>query len=374
MVSFTGNSRLRKLGGFSVDLATIPQYCARVMAISAPDAIGSAIEHARRQLFSRFRFGQWVRLAVVGFLASGPGGCNLQFPFRGSGSRPSSGTPPVFFPPSLADHRLLFFTLIAVAIVFGFALAIVWMYIASRMAFVLFDSVVEEECRIREFWRRRGEPAFRYFVFQLIYFAASFVVAIAIVCLAILFAFSFGLLSNPREHVLGLVLCAAALIVAFLLLGLTAIVLMVLIRDFVIPQMALENVTVAEGWARLWTTIQAEKGRFAAYLGLKLLLIIGTGIAVGIVGLMAVLALLVPFGAVGAAAIFGGQAAGLSWNLYTIAAAVAAGIVFVAVLFVVMSLISVPLVVFFPAYALHFFADRYPPLAQRLHPAPHPAP
>ena len=172
------------------------------MALSATDAIGPAIEHTKRQLFSRFQFGQWARLAFVGFLASGPGGCNLQFPFRGGGSSPSSG--PSTLPPFIADHRLLFFTLIAIVIVFGFALGIVWMYIASRMLFVLFDSVVEEECRIGEFWRRRGEPAFRYFIFQLIYFAASVGAVISILCLAVLLAFSLGLFNNPRQHILGL--------------------------------------------------------------------------------------------------------------------------------------------------------------------------
>jgi hypothetical protein len=43
-----------------------------------------------------------------------------------------------------------------------------------------------------------------------------------------------------------------------------------------------------------------------------------------------------------------------------------------AVLFFVMSLISVPAIVFFPAYSIYFFASRYPPLDALLHPAPPP--
>ena len=84
------------------------------MPLSATEAIGPAIEHTKRQLFSGFRFGQWVRFAVVGFLTSGPGGCNLQSLFRG-GSRPPGSTPNL--PPFLVDHRLFFLTLVAVAIV-----------------------------------------------------------------------------------------------------------------------------------------------------------------------------------------------------------------------------------------------------------------
>ena len=337
------------------------------MALSATDAIGPAIEHTKRQLFSRFHFGQWVRLAVVGFLTSGPGGCNAQSLFRGR-SRPSAGA--ATLPPFLASNHLLFLTLIAVVVVLGFLLAIVWMYVGSRMMFVLFDSVVGGECRVREYWGRRAEPAFHYFVFQLVLFALTFVAIIALLSLTILLAFTLGLLSNPREHLVALILCGLAVILGLVLIALVAAIAMVFTRDFVVPQMAIENATVVEGWDRLWNMMQEEKGRYAAYLGLKVLLLIATAIAVGILGLAVLLALLVPFGAVGVAAVFGGQAVGLTWNLYTIAAAIAAGIVFFAVLFAVMSFISVPLVVFFPAYAIYFFAGRYPPLAQSLQAAP----
>jgi hypothetical protein len=38
------------------------------------------------------------------------------------------------------------------------------------------------------------------------------------------------------------------------------------------------------------------------------------------------------------------------------------------------SLISVPAIVFFPAYAIYFFAARYRPLSLVLYPPPPPAP
>jgi hypothetical protein len=39
-----------------------------------------------------------------------------------------------------------------------------------------------------------------------------------------------------------------------------------------------------------------------------------------------------------------------------------------------MALISVPTIVFFPAYSIYFFASRYPPLDALLHPPPIAAP
>ena len=73
------------------------------MPISAVDAISPAIEHTKRQLLQPFRFGQWMRLAVVGLLAgelSSGGGCNMPrfpssnvFPGNGGlGGRANDGT------------------------------------------------------------------------------------------------------------------------------------------------------------------------------------------------------------------------------------------------------------------------------------------
>ena len=48
-------------------------------------------------------------------------------------------------------------------------------------------------------------------------------------------------------------------------------------------------------------------------------------------------------------------------------AIVVGGILLVAFL-IIATLISVPAVVFFPAYAIHFFAERYPALSSVLNP------
>jgi hypothetical protein len=45
-----------------------------------------------------------------------------------------------------------------------------------------------------------------------------------------------------------------------------------------------------------------------------------------------------------------------------------------AVFFYLISLISVPVMVFFPAYSIYFFAARYQPLQAVLYPAPAAAP
>src|SRR5258706_13483279 len=49
------------------------------MPVSAVDCVQPALQHTREQLFTRFRFGQWSRLALVGILAAElhVGGCSV---------------------------------------------------------------------------------------------------------------------------------------------------------------------------------------------------------------------------------------------------------------------------------------------------------
>ena len=140
------------------------------MPASAVDVIRPAFEHTVRQLFKPFRFGQWVRLAFTGLLAGelgSSGGCSFRFPWR----PPSrSGQ---FLAQAVPRIGLLWFVAIAILVLLAIVLLIAFMYISSRMRFVLFDSVVAKECHIRRYWAQRGDPALRYFLFQLLIFSRS---------------------------------------------------------------------------------------------------------------------------------------------------------------------------------------------------------
>jgi hypothetical protein len=135
------------------------------VALSAVDVIGPAFDRMKQQLFKPFRMSQWLRLAITGLLAGemgAGGGCSFRSPFN-----PSRPRRPL--PPFVSGGRGLIVVLaIGLLIVLGIALGIALIYISSRMRFVLFDSVIAGQCRIRAFWSRRGEPALRYFVWQIV--------------------------------------------------------------------------------------------------------------------------------------------------------------------------------------------------------------
>ena len=342
------------------------------MPISAIDTISLAFQHTKRQLVQPFRLWQWTRLAFVGLLAGemgSGGGCNFSQPFR---SHQQPGMPHLGQILPKIDPVLLA-AIVAVLVVTGTIVMLVMMYISSVMRFILFDSVLTRECHIREGWNRRQGPGWSYFLWKIAFGLLTLAAMVALIGVPAAFALSVGWLSSPSQHVFPLALTGIVVFGVCALFFLFAGVIFVFTKDFVVPQMALEGIGVIEGWRRLWPMIQTEKGAYAVYVLMKIGLAIGAGIVVGIASAILVVVLAVPAVSVALAAILAGKTAGLSWTVATISIAVIAICVLFAVLFYLVSLISVPVIVFFPSYAMYFFAARYRPLTVALYPEPPPA-
>jgi hypothetical protein len=252
----------------------------------------------------------------------------------------------------------------------GFCVFVVFLYVSSVMRFVLFDSVVAKECHIRGGWRRRTEEGLAYFVWQISFMLLTLGAFLLLIGFPLLAAWLSGWLTRPKDHLLPLVLGGVLLVLVLIALAVIVGVIHVLTKDFVVPQMALERISAFEGWNRLWAWMKQEKAGYAGYIGMKVVLAIGAGIAIGIVTIVALLMLLLPIGGAGVVAVLAGKAAGWTWNLYTIALAVAAGSVVLVLLLFVVSFLNVPAIVFFPAYSIYFLSSRYQPLAKLLWPAP----
>ena len=341
------------------------------MPISAVDTITLAFQHTKRQLFQPFRFWQWTRLAFVGLLAGemgSSGGFNFptSFPRQTGSSRHflEQGFPKI-------DPAILG-GLIAVLVIAGLVFVIVMMYVSSVMRFILFDSVLTRECHIRQGWTRRQEPGWKYFLWQLGFTLATLAGLAIVLGIPAGFAFGMGWFNPPREHVLPLVLGGIVVFLLLMLFFLTVAVVHVFTKDFVVPQMALEGIGAVEGWRRLWPLLQAEQGGYAVYMLMKIVLAIGAGIIIGIASAILILIVAIPAAGFGIIAVITGKTAGLTWNVYTISIAIVVGCIVFAVFFYLTSLIAVPAIVFFPAYAIYFFAARYRPLSLVLYPPPPP--
>ena len=262
--------------------------------------------------------------------------------------------------------------LIALLVVAVVVLWVLFIYVNSVMRFVLFDSVVAKQCEIRQYWNRRQKSGLRYFAWQLLLFLVLMVGLTILVGIPAAFALAVGWLKQSSQHMVPLILGGVLLFFMVMTFVVLWLVVHVFSKDFVVPQMALEDIGAMEAWRRLLPMLKSEKGGYAGYLGMKIVMAIGAAVIVGIVAAIIILLMLIPVGGFGAVLVLMGKSGGLHWNLYTITLAVVVGSILLAVILYVVSLVSVPAIVFFPAYSIHFFAARYPALEAVLRPAPLP--
>ena len=347
------------------------------MPISAVDSISPAWIHMKHQLFKPFRWGQWLRLAVIGLLAgelSSTGSCHFSGANWNKNRHPSEEfvSLPAGFP-NLDPAKLgKYVGLILVAVFAIFVLYMVLIYVSSVFRFILFDSVLRKNCSIRLGWDRWHASGRRFFLWRMVFLTAGSLAMGVFIGIPLLLAAAAGWLKDPKEHVAPLVLVGFVLVVMVACVILVMIVVEVFSRDFLVPIMALEDVDFADGWSRFFSIMRGDKGSYVGYLLLKIVMAIGALFVVGIATFLAVFAFLIPVGGAGAAAVLLGKAAGLTWNAATITAGIVAGSLALAVLIYLISLVAVPTYVFFPAYSIYFFASRYPRLDAILHPVPPP--
>lgn len=352
------------------------------MPASAVDCIQPALHHTRSQLFTHFRWGQWARLALVGILAAElhVGGCGFSNLGRGwphaphktqnpfLQSRLPQGFPPLN-PAHLSEHIGQFIGLILLGMLAVFVLGFIFLYISSVFRFILFDSVVRRECSISAGWTRYRRAGGRYFLWQIVYTISVWVLMFLLLGVPLSIAFAAGWMKNLGQHVPRLIVGVLFLGGVFLFATLAVVVVQILAKDFLVPLMALEGLDFADGWHHLLAIIRPQKGSFALYLLMKLVLAIAAGILFTILAVLPILLVTIPT----VVAVLAGRAAGMGWNVTTISLVIIIGSVLLLLLIYLIALVSVPATVFFPAYALYFLAPRYPILEIALNPPPVPA-
>ena len=95
-------------------------------------------------------------------------------------------------------------------------------------------------------------------------FADGFVILIGI---PVGIAWAAGWFRKPSNHVLALVLGGVFVFCVFIVLAIGTSLIRVFTKDFVVPYMAVEGLTVMDGWRRLWSAMKTEKGAMPDILG-----------------------------------------------------------------------------------------------------------
>jgi MFS family permease len=338
--------------------------------ITAVQAMTPAFERTKQQLFRPFRFSHWWRLALTALLA-GEMSSGGNWGNSGNWNVPGrAGKGKDFFllaaPPWMEWHDYL--GVIVAVVALGLLLGVVFIYISSVFRFILFDSVLTERVRIGEGWRRWQDRGGHFFLWQIGFSAVTLTLVGLVIGLPLLYAWRTGMFKNGAEH------WGAFLLGGFLMLFLGGALLIsaalagVFTKDFVVPLMALEDLGALEAWRRLLPMLKSEKGSYAGYIGMKIVLAIGSSILFGILSLLALVLVLIPLAILGIVVAALVVALGLTWNPFTIILAVLVGATVLFGLVWMMTLVAVPSVVFFQSYTLHFFGSRYPRLGAMLAP------
>ena len=110
----------------------------------------------------------------------------------------------------------------------------------------------------------------KLFVWQILLTLVSLGAFAVLIGIPVASAWALGFFTNPSEHLLPLVLGGGVVLLVFLALVVVLAVVQVMTKDFVLPQMALEDISAMEGWRRLWELLKVEKGGYGGYIGMKI--------------------------------------------------------------------------------------------------------
>lgn len=342
--------------------------------LSAVDAISPAFQNCKRLLFQPGRRRFWWRFGLLGLLTgelSSGGGFNFNVP---SGASHHSGKFGANLQPAMLASTPDFAKIGAAVFAVLAVLILLWlcfMFVSSVCRFTLFENVIGRDVAFGEGWRRNFSHGVAYFGWMLLFTIALFAVIAVAIAGPVLAAYSTG--GFTKGSLTGTAIASVLWAVCgglVLLLG--SLVLWVLLKDFVVPMMQLENESFEGGCRRLFSLMSEEKGAFAGYIGMKIVLRMGAMFVLGIVVIALLIAFAIPVGIVVYMLVTATKAGTLTWSIGSIALAATAGTAILICFIYAIGIVGSPITVFFPSYALYFFAGRYPALEQILFPPPPP--
>jgi len=332
-------------------------------------------------LFKPFRLGTWLKMGFIGMLGGGLATFSGNMNFRGM---QPAGVPRGNFPSDpwyeiqramrsvhLADYLHIIVVVLAVILV----ISLIFLYLFCRFRFVLFDSVVTGQPAVGRGWRQYASQANRYFGFWLAFRLVTLATFALIIGLPLWHAYKSGVFSEDNS-LAAFFQIMASIALGAVAAGIVLAVISTLMKDFIMPIMALDDLLLGDAWSVLWKVIASEPGAWAGYLGMKVVFAIGGSIALALGMFVAMLPAMFIIGIPVALLVVPGVfalkagATAVAVLLFVLAGGLAA----VGFSCLYLMLIA-PFTVFFASYAFYFFGGRYPKLGALLWPqSPSPAP
>jgi hypothetical protein len=293
---------------------------------------------------------------------------------------PRGGVPHGDLPPNAEDilrairsiHLADYFHVIVIVIGVIVVLALIFLYLFCRFRFILFDSVVTGQPEIEHGWLKYESQANRYFGFWLALRLVTWGALFLIVGVPLWKAYKSGIFSGDNSLPIFFAMIASVALGA-LIVSVAFAIVSTLAKDFVMPVMALDDLSVGDAWSAVWRVAASEPGAWAGYMGMKLLCAIGSSIALTIAFFIAMIPALILLGIpVGILVVLGVLAFKTIGAVFGIIIFCVAVLLATAGFICLLLILTAPISVFFTSYAIYFFGGRYPKLAVLLSSQPVP--
>lgn len=334
------------------------------LPISATDAVSPAIETTKWMMFKPFQWSRWWRVGLIGLAAGEMASCNFNYSQR-LGDKDKFSYQADLGLPGMPDFAALA-PLIGLLIFLMLILMLVHLYIASVARFILFNGLLTGSFRIRQGFSTFQLPAISFFKFSLLFYLSMFVV-IGLPVLLIFIAIS----KVAKQEGAGILLLSLLLLPFVMLIAVAVTIFYVLVKDFAVPIMALENKGVGDAIGQVFQLVKNAKGDYAGYIGMKIVLFIAAAVVTLIVSIPIMLVFIGPIVlmAVGGAI----SKPDLFRDPFAIALLITLALPLILLMVSTIAIATAPIFIFFQSYVVHFFARRYLPLWNRMYPPP-PAP
>jgi hypothetical protein len=329
-------------------------------AVSSSQAVWPALVWTYRLLFHPFAWARFLKLAAVAVITEG-----MLFSFRFTATNawtPDSSE--VDFTRLRAVPGFALYT--ALAIVGVLLIALLLYLLLTELRFAFFHCLLHDgrELRFgRVLYRAQAQRFFMACLWVWLGLLALVLLAAAGLAVTVFVVFTAKTPEGKLDPGVFLLLFFPCVAV-FALGGVVALAAQVVMRDFILPHMALENATFREAWRAVRQRIRVEKETFFSYFILRVGLPLVAGVVLVIAGWLAGLGL---FG------ILGASAAGFNNMLADASGFGEAFNDVVQALFLLLELcagallaavLGGPLGVFIRCFALYFYGSRYQPLGE----------
>jgi hypothetical protein len=261
---------------------------------------------------------------------------------------------------------------IVAALLLCLVIGIFVFYLITRLRFAFFHCLVHKTKVIRQPWALYRVQATRFFKASLVVWLC-YLAILLMVLLPFLVTF-FEVIKNAASggqfEIGKFLLTLLPFIGIMIVLSLAGYLIEVVLHDFILPHLALEDSSFGDAWAAVRLRIGAEKGSFVFYFFLRAILPFVAMIAVLIV---AAIPLLIVFGALGLAGM-GFHAALASGTgliaFFRIAIEIMFGVIGAGLGLLVAFSLGGPVATWVRNYALLFYGGRYATLGNMLYPTP----